>query len=128
MTSTFICRRTASVAACLLACVSLAVAEPVNVRFAEGLVHGFLRLSALDGTTVLWCMLNDATHAEAVISKFSKQADKNLAAVVHALRIHHEPDALYLSGISIFEVDGKEHLLRRFEAKDGSDFAYKKIG
>lgn len=29
-----------------------AVAEPVTVRFPEGLVHGFLKLSALDGTTL----------------------------------------------------------------------------
>jgi hypothetical protein len=28
------------------------VAEPVNVRFSEGLVHGFLKLSALDGTAL----------------------------------------------------------------------------
>ena len=44
-------RRTSFVVAFLLAAASV-VAEPVRVRFAEGLVHGFLKLSALDGTTL----------------------------------------------------------------------------
>lgn len=34
------------------AIATAAAAEPVGVRFPEGLVHGFLKLSALDGTTL----------------------------------------------------------------------------
>lgn len=48
-----------------------------------------------------------------------READKDAAAVVHAEQLRHEPDALYLTRISIFEIDSKERLLRRFEAKDG---------
>jgi hypothetical protein len=44
-------RRTSLVAALLLAGATVA-AEPVRVRFTEGLVHGFLKLSSLDGTAL----------------------------------------------------------------------------
>src|SRR5689334_10716450 len=51
MTSPFICRRFTYAAACLLSGAVL-FAEPVNVRYPEGLVHGFLKLSSLDGTAL----------------------------------------------------------------------------
>jgi hypothetical protein len=35
-----------------LACAATLQAEPVAVRFAEGIVHGFLTLRSLDGTTI----------------------------------------------------------------------------
>src|SRR5215467_5480211 len=44
-------RRATYAAACLLSGAVL-FAEPVSVRFAEGLVHGFLKLSSLDGTVL----------------------------------------------------------------------------
>jgi hypothetical protein len=47
--------RAAFVSALILAVIVFAstiVAEPVSVRFAEGLVHGFLALSSLDGTVL----------------------------------------------------------------------------
>lgn len=49
-----------------------------------------------------------------------REAQGNAAAVVHASRMLDEGDALHLFGISIFEIDAKENLLRRFEAKDGA--------
>jgi hypothetical protein len=39
-------------AAAALSCPASILAEPVTVRYAEGLVHGFLSLRALDGTLV----------------------------------------------------------------------------
>jgi lipopolysaccharide export system permease protein len=48
-----------------------------------------------------------------------REAEKDGAAVVHADRIRHEPGGLHLSGISIFEIDPQERLLRRYEAKEG---------
>jgi len=51
MTSPSIWRRATYAAACLLSSAVL-FAEPVNVRFSEGLVHGFLKLSSLDGTAL----------------------------------------------------------------------------
>jgi len=51
MTSASICRRAVYAAACLFSGAIL-FAEPVNVRFSEGLVHGFLKLSSLDGTVL----------------------------------------------------------------------------
>jgi hypothetical protein len=38
--------------ACALCCPASILAEPVTVRYAEGLVHGFLSLRTLDGTLV----------------------------------------------------------------------------
>ena len=48
-----------------------------------------------------------------------REAAGDAAAVVHANHLRHEKDALLLFGVSIFEIDSKEKLLRRFEAKDG---------
>src|SRR5215471_7753641 len=42
----------ASLASMLILATATVIAEPVGVRFAEGLVHGFLALSSLDGTTI----------------------------------------------------------------------------
>jgi lipopolysaccharide export system permease protein len=49
-----------------------------------------------------------------------READGDTAAVVHAQHLQHERDgSLRLSQISIFEIDGRERLRRRLEAKDG---------
>ena len=40
------------IGACVLLCTTAASAEPVRVRFTEGLVHGFLALRTTDGATV----------------------------------------------------------------------------
>jgi hypothetical protein len=42
-------------AACvLLLSINTAIAEPVKVNYAEGVVHGFLKLQAADGKTIAW--------------------------------------------------------------------------
>jgi len=49
-----------------------------------------------------------------------READGDVAAVVHAQELRHERNgALRLSQVSIFEIDSRERLRRRFEAKDG---------
>ena len=52
MTLLSICCRRAAIVALVLSTGASAVAEPVSVSFAEGLVHGFMKLSALDGTAL----------------------------------------------------------------------------
>jgi hypothetical protein len=70
--STSVVRR---LAACLLASLLVSVplasrveAEPVAVRFSEGLVHGFLKLSAMDGTALAEGDLSQTARGDRVTS------------------------------------------------------------
>jgi hypothetical protein len=57
------------VAAVVLLCGVLLRAEPVTVRYAEGVVHGFLVLRTLDGTSIADGDLVQVTHGARVTSR-----------------------------------------------------------
>jgi lipopolysaccharide export system permease protein len=49
-----------------------------------------------------------------------REARGDMAAIVHADKILHEKTELHLTGVSIFQVDEHENLIRRYEAKEGA--------
>ena len=55
------------ISACLLS-AKPALAEPVTVRYKEGLLHGFLSVSTLDGNPIGTGDLTQTAHGDRVIS------------------------------------------------------------
>jgi len=57
-------------AACtLLLLINTALADPVRVRYAEGLVHGFLKLQTVEGKTVAWGETTQVARGDQVTSR-----------------------------------------------------------
>ncbi|MFL2770067.1 MAG: LPS export ABC transporter permease LptG [Rhodospirillaceae bacterium] len=48
-----------------------------------------------------------------------RKSDNNIQTVVHSHVVRQEDQILFLSGVSIFEMDRVDQFIRRFEARDG---------